>query len=309
MSSALVLASTSNTSPSRPLATIVGNLDDFVVRIPADKVVKYVRLTNVDQVVSHTATKCLELEPEQLYEIKTSQGHCMSGTTSKALKYGFQWLADRPELFECLCVVTIDEVSDVFLRACTPPPMDSENKKEQKAYELDQMIMWRLNAETLRLIKPGVLSKEECPYEGVHSKHAVYTYFKKTKEVEVDGSVGGHNKTYLEADYPRLLEFDGSKPKTVNSSMAASKKALDTKLDKEYEATQMPTDKLLRGHFNLLNNVVGVKRGVGDVLCFEVMNSNQVETTRLGDRTILMITPNHDVTATAPATSMAVDDD
>jgi len=80
-------------------------------------------------------------------------------------------------------------------------------------------------------------------------------------------------------------------------------------LDKEYEATQMPTDKLLRGHFNLLNNVVGVKRGVGDVLCFEVMNSNQVETTRLGDRTILMITPNHDVTATAPATSMAVDDD
>lgn len=305
MSSALVLGST-NTAPLRPLSTIEANLDDFVVRVPNNKLVKYVRIMKQDEQITHMAPKCLELESEQLYEIKSVQGHAMSGTTSKAIASGFQWLADRTDVVDCLCEARVDGVTELFLRACTRPP-NTTDKAELKAYENDQMILWRLNTETLRLIKTGVLSKEACPYPEIHNNKHVYTYFKKTKEVEVDNSPGGATRTYLETNYPRILDFAEAKNKTITMSLAASKKTLGTKLDKVYEQTQMPTDKLLRGHFNLLNNVTGVKRGVGDVLCFEIMNSNAVQTTRLGDRTIVMITPTHD--ATEAGTSLAVDDE
>lgn len=309
MSSTLVLAATPNTLDNTPLSTIEANLEDFFVRVPSSKVVKFVRIVDVDKQVPNMATKCLQLEPEQLHDIKCMQGHCMSGTTSKMLTSGFQWLVDRADIIECLCEGVVDDTSELFLRACTRAPTDPENKAEKKGYEYDQAILWRLNYETLKLLKVEVLSKDACPYPNIHKKHFVYEFFKKTKDVEIDGSAGGPNRTYLEKDYPRILDFSGSKPKTINATMASSKKAMDSKKNKEYEKTQMPTDKLLRGHFNLLNNVTGVKRGsAGEVLCFEVMNSNQVETTRLGDRTIIMITPTHN-TMQADAPLEVADDD
>lgn len=298
MSSAIVLASSANTDASPPLSTIDANLDDFVVRVPSGKNFKYVRIVTVDEQVPNMPSKCLELEPEQLYELKCTQSHCMGGTTTKALASGFTWLIDRPDIIDCLGVAKVDGVSELFLRACTRPPVDMEKKTEVKGYEYDQTIMWRLNYETLKLLKVEVLSKDACPYPEIKGdKRFVYEYFKRTKEVAVDSSAGGPNRTYLENDFPRLLDFTGAKAKSITASMASSKKAMDTKLDKAYEKKQLPTDKLLRGHFHLLNDVVGGKRKADSVLCFEVMNAEQVETTRLGSRTIVMITPTRSVVA------------
>ncbi|MDA9633382.1 hypothetical protein N9S81_00420, partial [bacterium] len=296
MSSAIVLASPTimmNTC-TKPLSSIEANVDDFVVRIPNSKLLKFVRITDSNQ-ITNKAISCLELEPWQLQEIKASQGHCMAGTTTKALSSGFEWLVDRTNLPDCICQCTVDGVSELYLRACTRAPADPENKAEQKAYKNDQAMLWRINFETLKLFKPLALSKDSSPYPSIDRKHFVYEFFKHTKEVPVEDTVAGANRQYLETEYPRILDFADSMPKTMNASMASSKKAMDAKLDIEYTKTQLPTDKLLRGHFVLNSDTSSLKRKQGAILCFEVSNSNQVEMTKIGKKTLIMITPTHNI--------------
>lgn len=245
-----MLPSAQETTELNPNALCVFKVKERFAKMPSD------------YATNHPANHALVVPPDTLHLIRQAENLVVNQTNSLQFKnHAIDAVADSPHLIDCLEWVKVGSTSEIFLRACTLVPNDTD-KAAKKLQHNDMCRLWRLHPATLDAIKSNAMGSESI-YTRTPDNETIFKRIEKLKSATVEHEEG--KKSPMEVDYPRITDFgEGVKLVSTWASLAASKAKVDAKEKAAYEKSEGRADAIKRKLMDIESSV-DAKRKVSKV--------------------------------------------